>query len=56
MVSSSHSDSPGYATLWNKECGGKTGTDDADLVFEKYFAPLIQRVENITSIPAIEIF
>jgi hypothetical protein len=26
------SDSPGYATLWNKECGNKTGTDDADLV------------------------
>jgi hypothetical protein len=26
------SDSPGYATMWNKECGGKTGTDDADIV------------------------
>ena len=26
------SDSPGYATLWNKECANKTGTDDAKLV------------------------
>jgi hypothetical protein len=26
------SDSPGYATVWNKECGGETGTDDANIV------------------------
>jgi hypothetical protein len=25
-------DSPGYVTLWNKECANKTGTDDADTV------------------------
>jgi hypothetical protein len=26
------SDSPGHETLWNKECGNKSGTDDAETV------------------------